>query len=251
VLVLTVRRHRYTWVTLAWMAAACVSILVNGARDLPQYFVQAHPALAFAAAVGLWPLVRRDASPVLRVAVLVALGAGLWKVGYEAIPVRLAGQPGVIENMWFDLDYARGRIDRATYLGRFQQQLDLKYVPLAADRLAQRILEATAPTDTILVFGFASSIYVQTDRRSASRFFWSRPVEVEFGSPRPDYGSAGLLTDLERHRPVLVALQKHWGPGVQDPIEFFLNTPPLRRWLDSGYVLEDDTPEFAVFRRRS
>src|SRR5690606_24863271 len=32
-----------------WVAAACVSIAVNGSRGLPQYFLQAGPALALAA----------------------------------------------------------------------------------------------------------------------------------------------------------------------------------------------------------
>ena len=35
-----------------WVAAACLSIAVNGSRGLPQYFVQANPALALAAGWG-------------------------------------------------------------------------------------------------------------------------------------------------------------------------------------------------------
>ena len=38
------RRERL--VAVAWVAAACLSIAINGSRDLPQYFVQAAPALA-------------------------------------------------------------------------------------------------------------------------------------------------------------------------------------------------------------
>ena len=34
----------------AWVAAACLTIAVNGSRGLPQYFIQALPALALAAA---------------------------------------------------------------------------------------------------------------------------------------------------------------------------------------------------------
>ena len=41
---------------LLWFAAACVSIAVNGSRGLPQYFLQALPALALAAGLA-WALV--------------------------------------------------------------------------------------------------------------------------------------------------------------------------------------------------
>ena len=39
-------------VPVVWVAAACVSIAINGSRSLPQYFVQANPALALAAGWG-------------------------------------------------------------------------------------------------------------------------------------------------------------------------------------------------------
>src|SRR5690606_34973447 len=48
-------------IPVAWVAAACLSIAINGSRGLPQYFVQANPALAMAAgaaAAWLWPLGR-------------------------------------------------------------------------------------------------------------------------------------------------------------------------------------------------
>ena len=44
-----------------WVAAACLSIAVNGSRGLPQYFLQAAPALALAfgvAAAWAWPRLR-------------------------------------------------------------------------------------------------------------------------------------------------------------------------------------------------
>jgi hypothetical protein len=54
VLCLTMRRAvRPRTVALAWVAAAVLSIAINGSRGLPQYFVQAQPALALAAAAGL------------------------------------------------------------------------------------------------------------------------------------------------------------------------------------------------------
>jgi len=248
-LLITSWRDRNTWLTLSWIAAACASIAVNGARDLPQYFVQAHPALALTAAAGFAPILRSDTPRLLRLAMALLILAGLWRVGSEPRVLRLGGLPGVVENMRFDLDYARGRMDRATYLARFQQQSDAKFVPRSADELETYVRRATRESDTILVFGFAGGVYAHTGRASASRFFWSRPVEVEFGVPRPGYGSPGLLADLERNRPAIVALQKHWGKGAEDPISFFMNHADLSSWLRRDYVLDEDTPEFAVWRR--
>ena len=38
--------NRERLVPVVWVAAACLSIAINGSRGLPQYFVQANPALA-------------------------------------------------------------------------------------------------------------------------------------------------------------------------------------------------------------
>ena len=48
------RSNRSVLTMLAWLAAAAVSIAVNGSRSLPNYFVQANPALALAASAGLF-----------------------------------------------------------------------------------------------------------------------------------------------------------------------------------------------------
>jgi hypothetical protein len=241
------RRNATAWMAIGWVAAACVSIAVNGARNLPQFFVQANPALAFAAGVGLWPWFR-DGRTLARAGLFVLLALGLWKVGDEADPIRLGGLPEAWRNAAFDLDYARGAINRTAYLGRFQQQADTKYVPLSADELTEHVRRTTQPADRIFVFGLAAGVYVNAPRQSASRFFWSRPVVVEFGAGRPGYGSAGLLTDLQHSRPTLIALQKHWDTPA--PEAFFLANPPLRGWLDAHYALESDSAEFSVWRRR-
>ena len=46
-----------TGLVLTWVLAAVISIAVNGSRGLPNYFVQANPALALAASAGLATLV--------------------------------------------------------------------------------------------------------------------------------------------------------------------------------------------------
>jgi hypothetical protein len=41
-------RRRAAWLPVAWVGIACLSIAINGSRNLPQYFLQAAPALALA-----------------------------------------------------------------------------------------------------------------------------------------------------------------------------------------------------------
>jgi hypothetical protein len=46
----------------------------------------------------------------------------------------------------------------------------------------------------------------------------------------------GVLADLERHRPAIVALQlRDWAPDVDDSAHFFLTTPALASWLNAVY----------------
>jgi hypothetical protein len=258
------RRHATQWVWL-WLAAAVISIGVNGARDLPQYFIQANPALALAAAAGLVSL-RRQRRWIQAIAAVV-LVAGLWRVGDETYPwwqPRCCGIPEAAGNVAQDLALLRGQISRTDFLARFGGAGPRdKYSALAVDELATRAHAMSTPSDSIFVFGFSSGgVYVKSERRSASRFFWSRPVEIEFAADHPGYGSAGLLSDLRRDPPALVALQRHdWGilatvkadgrPAEQNSYDFFMTNGPLRAWLEAGYVHEDSTPEFDIWRRRS
>src|SRR4029453_14205831 len=52
VLLVAAAKDRERLVVPSWGAAACLVIAVNGSRGLPQYFVQALPPLALAAAWG-------------------------------------------------------------------------------------------------------------------------------------------------------------------------------------------------------
>ena len=244
-LIRDVARNRSAWVVLAWLAAAVLAIAINGSRGLPNYFVQANPALALAASAGLATLAAHRA--LVRAAVAAVLVLGLWRVGSDA-PVfgwRLASMPGLIANARFDLDYARGRIDRETYLRRFTGQ---KHDPHEIEVLVDIVRRTTDPGDHIFVFGFSGgSVSWKSGRVSSSRFFWSRPIIIGFAARRHGYGWEGLLEDLRRHPPALVALQKEeWRSR-----DFFMQAPALRAWLEAGYVLTGETPEFSVWRPRT
>ena len=96
------------WLPIAWAGAACLSIAINGSRSLPQYFLQAAPALAFAAglaaAIALPPLPK-----VARLVAILLVAVGVWRAGDDPFP-KLA------RNVWHDTQYIAGRIDRRTHL---------------------------------------------------------------------------------------------------------------------------------------
>jgi hypothetical protein len=233
-------------VPVVWVAAACISIAVNGSRGLPQYFVQANPLLALAAgwgAVETWRALRRGIprfAPALGALALLVVSIAVWRVNQF---------PKLVEQTLFDARYALGAIPRADYLARYVD--DRKYSALAASRLAEAIGRVTDPSDAIYVFGFTCAAYVDADRVSASRFFWSRPVIVGFLEGRPGYGVAGLLADLERRPPRLVALQRQDWPDTADSAAFFMRTPALAGWLEGHYQRVAGPEEFDVWVRRT
>jgi hypothetical protein len=225
----------------AWVAAACVSIAVNSSRGLPQYFLQAAPAVALAAAMllsSLW-----HAWPRLARAALVALVAvGVW---------RVSDLPKLWGNTLGDLRFLAGQVDLDTHLRRFGPEDD-KYSALSVYKLARYLRTHTTADEPVLVFGFSPGALVQSGRRSASRFFWSRPVIVGFNEGRPGYGVSALVAELERERPRLVVLQRSdWDVEGQDSATFFLQHPRLRRWLTGAYVEVDPLGTFRIFRRTS
>jgi hypothetical protein len=227
-LVLAVRRRALA-IPLVWVAAACVSIAINGGRELPQYFVQAGPALALAAGLGL--VTALAAAPaVARWAVALAIAYGCWRVGTEPFPIKLA------RNVWHDTEYAAHRVDRRANLARFGGRDTDKYSALDNVDIGWFLAQHTRPDETVYVFGFSPGSYAYAQRRSASRFFWSRPVILDFNREDPRYGVNGLHDDLERNRPAYVVLQQHdWSPDVEDSAPFFLSQPRLAGWLRANY----------------
>jgi hypothetical protein len=219
--------RRGAWIPLVWVAVACVSIVINGSRNLPQYFVQAAPALALAAGVGA-ALTMPRLPRVLQWIVAIVLAVLVWRAGSDPFP-KLA------DNVWQDTKYALGRVDRRTHLARFGGRDVDKYSALDNADLGAFFAAHTQPVEPVYVFGYSPASYVYAERKSASRFFWSRPVIVDFNHTDPAYGVSGLAADLSRARPAYVALQMHDWPDVGDSGPFFLNQPALGGWLHAGY----------------
>ena len=248
VLLLTALRQPVRLVPVVWVATACLSIAINGSRGLPQYFVQAAPGLALAAAWGGSVVAGavRGAFASGRARVLLTAATGLVVVAVW----RVNQFPKLVEQTIFDARFAVGRIPNEVYLDRYSDQR--KYSALAATELAGVMRQHSTPEDRVYVFGFTGAAYVYAERASASRFFWSRPVIAGFNDGVPGYGTAGLLSELTDARPAIVALQQHdWAPDVDDSAHFFLSTPPLADWLRTHYQPAPGPDGFDVWLRRN
>jgi hypothetical protein len=228
-----------------WVAAACLSIAINGNRGLPQYFVQANPALALAAGWGsvlAWRALRKlegSRPHVIGAAIVVVVAIGVWRVNQF---------PKLIEQTVFDARYALGWTSRTDYLARYAD--DRKYSALAATLLGNVLRRYSTDDDRVYVFGFTCGAYVYAGRASASKFFWSRPVIAGFNAGQPGYGIVGLLDELQRNTPAVVALQRRdWAPDVTDSAEFFMRTPALATWLESHYKPGSGPDGFEVWLR--
>jgi hypothetical protein len=237
-------RDAAAWVALSAVAAACLSIVINGGRGLPQYFVQANPALALAAGLGAVALWNTWRTTLVRVLLLVVVAVALSRV----VQVEKA-----LDYTRADAAHMAGYVSRDEYLVRFggQRPTD-KHAPIAVRHLAQYLRDQTTPEDRVLVFGFSQGALVQSTRRSASRFFWSRPLIVGFNEGRPGFGVAGLLDDLRRGAPVVVALQaSDWQFEGTDSAGYFLDNDALSAWLRDGYERQADLHAFQIWTRKA
>jgi hypothetical protein len=225
-----------------WVAAACVAIAINGSRGLPQYFLQANAPLALAAGVAAawcWPRIR----PLWR-----TLTAGLLVIGV----IRIANFEKMADAAAYDLAHMRGEISRRQYLSRFgRADSGDKYSAEAVADLASYLREHTRPAERSLVFGFSPWGLVGSGRVSASRFFWSRPVIIGFKDDENGYGVAGLIGELDRHRPPLIVLQERdWDPDGPNSADFFLANDRLASWLRERYESAGRLHNFQLWRRR-
>jgi len=241
VLLVAARRGIDRLIPVAWTAAACLTIAINGSRDLPQYFVQAAPALSLAAAWGAMFL--RTTSRIANTLLVCVIAVGIWRVNDFG---------KLVDNTRHDLRFITGATTRTEHLSRYGDRATRKYSALAMDELGEFMESHSRPADTVYVFGFSSGAYVRAGRASASRFFWSRPVIVGFNEGRPGYGVSGLLADLRRSSPAIVALQQRdWYPDVDDSAHFFMTTPALANWLRESYQPSTGPEGFDIWLKKA
>ena len=112
-----------------------------------------------------------------------------------------------------------------------------KFSPAAVERLAALVDAAHAGRQSDRTcLASRGGVYVKAGRQSASRFFWSRPVVLEFarGRQATDPRTARAICERDTAGAVIALQKQDWGlaEDVPDSLDFFLTTPRLATWLD-------------------
>ena len=145
--------------------------------------------------------------------------------------------------------HATGGISAAQWWAHFSLPGEDDPVGKAYDAAAY-VSAHTNPDDSILVYGFESTIYIVSNRHAPSRFFFNPPVVSNYA---PDAWRYEFLHDLEARPPKLILLRhgdsSEWiGGAPGDSCALFLGSEPQRAWLDANYRLAQDDSGFAIYR---
>ena len=106
----------------------------------------------------------------MRLLAIAVVVLGLWRVGVEAphSPASdSAALPQLVENIRFDLDYARGS-DRAIGVpgAVLRRQSSTRSRPI---EMIRYVAETTRPSDAVLVFGFVGRQHRRVESTGAAR----------------------------------------------------------------------------------
>lgn len=196
------------------------------------------PALALLAAIGgarLWQRVRLSAE---RIQFACLLMVALWSAGTQGTYFRDAAR------------MALGALSYPGWLQRFGRPASGDNSFLADTWAANYVRSHTHPGDGVLVWGFEPAVYLLSDRRPPTRFFFDVPVTAPFV---PDTWRREFLRDVQSHPPALWLTVRNdavpWASGRRDDSQAQLDDwPELRRWVEQNYQLERQIEDFSVYR---
>ena len=244
-------------VLAGWLAASLLGVAV-GLQFRPHYFLQALPALAAAAGVGLAAAVRVAGAADGRAAAVVG----------SALAVAVVGAP-VLAN--------RAVLAAETPEAAAREIWGLNPFPEAVT-IARHIARTSAPDETVFVVGSEPQIPFYAERRSATRYIFFYPLTggypgarerqrealAEVARARPRYVvwvhvSTSLLmsdrtdrwifeeTDRMLARDYAIELVAH--PDARGEDYVFAHGRAALRWLDAERERLEELPWVAVYRR--
>ena len=210
-----VARPRATGGSSAWVAAACLTIAINGSRELPQYFVQAAPAAGARGGVGRRRCsgTRRAAGQRRRAGVVLAIA--VWRVNdFRSWSDNTRTTPGT----------SLGRIDARRASGALRRSRDAEVLGAGGGELGEFMRGA----DRAGRHRLRVRLLVRRVRAGGARERVALLLEPA-GHRRlqrrasPATASAGCSTICDAPRPAIVALQQRdWIPDVDDSAHFFM-----------------------------
>jgi hypothetical protein len=254
----------------AWQSPACVREMFTRPMHLPLY------AMGGLAIVGLIPAGRKAWRwPDVLVIVWLAVAAlGLFLHGlffeYHFVPLaaplamlsaraivgwreeraalRVAVVAGVLLFLFMPVKHVPHFLLTESYaLGEVRAAKDPWRI------LAISLRARTSPGDALFLWGNVPHFYLDADRRPPTRFFHnmhlSTPGSQELARPE-------LLAGLEAHKPKFFVVNKSrtigFGPCPISQFDFYesyLHFAGLQKFLEAGYVVEEETPRYTLYRR--
>lgn len=229
-------RRRLLPATLG-LAAGIAAVVVQGKYFL-YHWESTQPWLALLAGAGALALVRKMPWSGRQRAALLVLLPLAW---------ILAARWGFYRD---GARYAAGALSRGEWLARFRSPSpDYSF---AADLdVARYVRSHTQAGDGVFIWGFEPSVYLFSDRRPPTRFFFNVPVAVPFTPPA---WKEELLSDLQREKPALFLVVRNdaipWANGLREDSEGQLRAwPELQSLLAQHYRFETRIEDFALYRR--
>ena len=229
------------WVAPLWVAAACLSIAVNGSRGLPQYFLQAGPPMALAAGWGA-VLVWHRTTPIARIVLTLLLAIGA---------ARVTSFDKAIDYTAYDLRAWTGALTReAVPVAVRRARLGRQISALAIHELARHLRRTCPRIDASCSSAFRparSSSRSAPARRASSGAAADRRLQRR----QPGYGVSGparraAAAPAGRGGAAAARLgSRHHRLGHVLPRQ-----PPLVAWLEAGYEPSGELGNFLLYTRR-
>lgn len=146
---------------------------------------------------------------------------------------------------------AVGQLPREAWLARFGPPNQGDYSFLGARWAAEYVRSHTRPQERILVWGFEPAVYLLSDRRAPTRFFFNVPVAAPFA---PEAWRREFLTALEDRPPALVLVLRgdripHASGRRDDSTTQLRDWPELEHWLLSNYRKARVIEDFTIYER--
>ena len=115
-------------------------------------------------------------------------------------------------------------------------------------RLAAEIRHNTTPKDTLFVIGYCPDLYVLSERRSASRYFFHLPYAAEHSPIREPARREVLETLRTTPPPFIVVMKKDWTPQhPMDSDNFVEQWSEMRLFLEEHYLRTESGELFDVY----
>jgi hypothetical protein len=231
------RRSRMGWLYVLLVFAAGLGVVAWQAKYVQYHFTILHGPLALAAGAGV-------------AAGRLWLGNGGWRkaAGVATVAISVAAFALLALRMapWVSDAYTN-----AVAQGKSLREIHLESRVAPQVRVAEYIVQHTAPEDRIALFADSPWVYMLSDRRNATRFPFADVWAPAHGSHTNASFGQQFLEGLQRNQPkyFIITQDNYPWQGVTH-IDNWKRLAPLHAYVEANYAYEADNGPFILFRRK-